>query len=469
MGGIRKAKDNRVGTKFSKNNNMNSKKRYIVTYHDGSISAEDASQILGVAKSKCKEGVAFLETNETPKESDILHFENLGVSTLELDEKQVDNLAKNPNVMAVEEDQEMFAFKNELEEDEQYKDLFLLEADQDVLENDEFASLGDYKEGYKQAFLDIISSFFDAKTLVPKQKETTDGQFTRRIFQNIPWNINLVKAPNAWRKGITGKGVNLAILDTGITKHPDLKISGGVSFIPGSTSYDDLHGHGTHCAGIAAAKNNKIGVVGVAPDVKLFAVKVLGNDGRGMTSWIIAGMEWCVRNKMKVASMSLGGLSGPQVSYATAVKRCQANGVTVVVASGNSYGSRFPWVCAPANSFINNDLLASPISVGAINRNCVIAPFSSRGGQTPAWNQVTCVAPGVAINSTYLKNGYKTMGGTSMACPHVAGLAALIIQRYPTISPLNVKRRIASTCIDLGPGGYDITYGSGLINCDRAV
>ncbi|MBK9271497.1 MAG: S8 family peptidase [Saprospiraceae bacterium] len=449
-------------------------KRYLITYNDGSISSENAASLLGVAKSKCKEGVAFMETESVPGKTDVLHFENLGVSTIELTEDEVLKLQSKEGILAVEEDLEMFAFKEDINEEKQFQELFYGE---EILENgeEEIVKEEGYQNGYKKALLDVFSSLldrsggaqedsFDLKLPVPSPVKP----IIKRP-QPVPWNISMVKAPAAWARGITGKGVKLAILDTGITAHPDLSIAGGVSFIPGSTSFDDRHGHGTHCAGIAAAKNNTIGVVGVAPNASLYAVKVLNDSGSGMSSWIIAGMEWCVRNRIKVASMSLGGASNPSVAYANAIKRCYDHGVVVVIASGNSFGSSFPWVCAPANSIISGVANASPLAVGAVDRASVIAGFSSRGGRVALWNQVGCVAPGVSINSTFLANGYRALSGTSMATPHVAGLAALIVQRYPGITAPNVKRRITTTSRDLGAAGFDITYGFGLINCDLAT
>ncbi len=461
-------------------------KRYLVTYTDGSISTETAVKILGVTKSKCKDGVSFLESESVPSEKDVLHFEALGVSSIELSEEEAENILNNEDVLAVEEDTEMYALNFDENEETQFHELFnnddeLPEEHEYEFENDNFVS------GYNVALKEVFASVLEANTKKQSYAENAFDPSNLKspikpirqlpepilnpivIRQPIPWNISMVKAPAAWARGITGKGVKVAILDTGIARHRDLTISGGVSFIPGSTSYNDLHSHGTHCAGIVAAKNNTIGVVGVAPNVNLYAVKVLGDNGSGQSSWIIAGMEWCIRNGIKVASMSLGGASAPMVAYANAVKRCQDKGVVVVIASGNSFGSNFPWVCAPANSNTPRVPNASPVAVGSIDRRKVISGTSSRGGRTTPWNQVSCVAPGVSINSTVLNNGYGVKSGTSMACPHVAGLAALLFQRYPGISVTNVKRRITTTCEDLGAIGYDLTYGFGLINCDRAT
>lgn len=444
-----------------------------MTYADGGISTDAAVKILGVSKNKCKDGVIFMASETVPTENDVLHFDELGISSLELTAEEAAKLATKDGVLSVEEDMEMFGLNSPADDERQYDELFMnseemVELSRDV-ENVEL-------NAYNKALLDVFSSILEAKENEIKghfRKPEVEDASRNLAFQPIPWHINLVKAPVAWKRGITGRGVNIAILDSGIARHPDLVISGGVSFIPGETSFNDLNGHGTHCAGIAGARNNSLGVVGVAPDARIFAVKVLKELPNGRTSgqagWIISAMEWCIRNKMKVASMSLGSASGPSNTFATAVKRCQDHGVTVVVAAGNSFGTAFPWVCNPANSVIPREPNASPIAVGAVDRNCAIANFSSRGARTSPWNQVFCVAPGVAVNSTYLGNGYRALPGTSMACPHVAGLAALIIQRYPGISPANVKRRIGATCTDLGPRGFDQAFGFGLINCDLAT
>jgi subtilisin len=458
---------------------MNQPKRYLVTYAEGNVTAEKATSLLGIARKKIKDGTEFMATEVTPAKEDVLHFESLGISNLELSTEDASRISQQEGIMAVEEDFEMFALENESDE-QQYNDLFMSSDESfDLTENAEDLTFDD---GYDKALLDVFASVLknnrkksgtEAKTEI----SSLSGGFPvlprpdilPLRLQPIPWNIIMIKAPQAWARGIYGTGIKVAILDTGIANHPDLSVSGGVCFVPGSTSYNDLHSHGTHCAGIVAARNNLFGVVGVAPRAILYAVKVLSDSGSGMSSWIIAGLDWCTRNGIKVASMSLGGTNPPSVAYATAIKRCQDRGVTVVVASGNSYDTSFPWVCSPANSIMPGFPNASPIAVGSVDNRCMIAGSSSRGGQTNIWNQVTCVAPGVRVNSTVPGGGYGLKSGTSMACPHVAGLAALINQRYPGISPINVKRRIATTCTDCGPRGLDATYGYGLINCDLAT
>lgn len=465
----------------------NKEKRYLVTYVEPEISTSKASGILGVSKSDCKDGVSFMETDATPSKKDVLHFKNVGISSIELSDEELSKLSKKKEILAVEEDIEMHVLELTNEEEQaEFLNSTLFEND----ENDGHA----YQEGYHHALVDLFSSML---ILGSKGNISVNGNgngyhtaipfppgsirpiqpFPKLPFppiklpkQPTPWNISMVKAPEAWKRGLKGNGVNVAILDTGIASHTDLSIAGGVSFISGVTSYNDGHSHGTHCAGIVGARNNILGVVGVAPLCNLYAVKVLSDAGSGPSSGVIAGMDWCITNGIQVASMSLGSSSAPSVAYASAVKRCQNNGVTVVVATGNSgLSSSFPYVGAPANSYERGTSKASPIAVGSIDQNSTIAGSSSRGGEHPEWNEVTVVAPGVSIKSTVLNNAYGTKSGTSMACPHVAGLAALIYEQYPGISPVNVERRITSTASDLGGPGYDTPYGYGLINCDRAT
>jgi subtilisin len=474
---------------------MSTQKRYIITYKESYVDEQTASQILGVPTESVKEGKSFMASDSVPNEGDVVHFAEIGASTAELNEEHAEYVRSQEGVLAVEEDLPAYALELDAEQQAQeggagiqtaydagYADA--LEAIYQQQQHHQQYQQQYY--GYGQGFPAFTPPFppqpfpplpfppqpfppLPPRVVLPFPPIHPFPPVFVPLLQPRPWNITRVNAPGAWSRGITGTGIKVGVLDTGIANHPDLVISGGVSMVPGVVSYNDGNSHGTHCAGIIGARNNGIGVVGVAPNCNLYAVKVLSDAGSGMTSWIIAGMDWSLANGMHVISMSLGGENAPSVAYATAVKRLQDRGIIVVIASGNSHLKPFKWVCSPANSIMQAQPNASPIAVGSVDINNVIAASSSRGGQNAFWNQVTVVAPGVSINSTVPGGGYALKSGTSMACPHVAGLAALLKQRFPGINVPAAKAKITSTCMNLGPAGYDQTYGHGLINCNTAT
>jgi hypothetical protein len=287
--------------------------------------------------------------------------------------------------------------------------------------------------------------------------------------QTISWGVDRIDADRAWSTN-TGAGVDVAILDTGIDyDHPDLQanIRGGIYFAgwiidellgkDGSTNpadWNDGHGHGTHCAGIVAAVNNTIGVVGVAPGANLWGVKVLGDDGSGYTSDIVQGLQWCATHGIEVASMSFGG--GGTTSLQNACHAAYDAGVFLVAAAGNDYGG--PVIYPAAYAWVT--------AVSAVGQNpdgsIYLAPFSNVG---PV---IELAAPGVNINSTFKDGGYQTWSGTSMACPHVAGAAALAWASGLN-SPLAVQVRLWNTAEDLGPAGRDPSYGYGLVDAEAAA
>jgi subtilisin family serine protease len=278
--------------------------------------------------------------------------------------------------------------------------------------------------------------------------------------QTLTWNIDRVDAEISW--GIsTGDPVKVGVIDTGIDlNHPDLKanIKGGYNAINPLKSYNDDNGHGTHVAGIIAALNNSIGVVGVGPNIDLYAIKVLNASGSGYLSDVIEGLDWAVANGMQVVNMSLGTSQDVQ-SFHDAILRAYNAGVVIVAAAGNSGGA----VSYPA-------AYPEVIAVSATDQNNQIASFSSRGPE------VDLAAPGVSIYSTYKGQSYATLSGTSMAAPHVTGAAALIIDTKKcdlnldnVCTPTEVQQRLEQTAIDLGDQGKDNLYGSGLVNVYQAL
>jgi subtilisin len=287
-----------------------------------------------------------------------------------------------------------------------------------------------------------------------------------RSSQKTSWGYIDIAADSAHDLGVTGEGVDIAVLDTGVdTRHSDLRIAGGIDctdWWPWSTDYDDDNGHGTHCAGIATAHDNGNGVVGVAPDANLYAVKVLGNSASGFWSDAIQGIDWCISNRIPIISMSLGGDSIPS-ALRDSLQRAVDNGHLVVAAAGNR-GNDGDGDCdernvdAPAR---NRNVLA----VGASTSDGDVATFSSVGRRTEL------TAPGTGIYSTYKGNSYATMSGTSMAAPHVAGVAALVWQAAGYGKPsgdegARVRDVLTSTATEID-GTCD--EGHGLVDAYEAV
>ncbi|MFQ5579948.1 MAG: S8 family serine peptidase [Nitrospiria bacterium] len=293
---------------------------------------------------------------------------------------------------------------------------------------------------------------------------------TALVGQIIPNGIKRIKA----YPGPGGFGINIAIIDTGIAlNHPDLQanIQGNVAFLngngimaPGSAAGNDDNGHGTHVAGIAAAMDNGIDVVGVAPEANLWAVKVLGADGTGQLSDVIAGINYVAENgNIHVANMSLSifdpfpsiGMPSP---LCTAIENATAAGVTFVAAAGN-WG--WPW---PADFFSPGNC-PGVITVSAITDtdglpgglgppSSFLEPDDTFAFFSNGDAAVDIAAPGVDIESTWIV-GQKTISGTSMAAPHVTGAAALYLQANPEATPAEVKAGLIESAFPQhGPEGF---------------
>ena len=277
------------------------------------------------------------------------------------------------------------------------------------------------------------------------------------------WGVKRIGADMAAMQGITGAGVKVAILDTGIdSNHPDLKdnYKGGYNFVyDNNDPYDDSrYGHGTHLAGIIAARDNGTGVVGVAPEASIYALKVLNGGLMGSTTDILAGIEWAITNKMNVINMSFGAQMDSQ-AFRDACDAAFKSGIVLVAAAGNF---NQPIVDNPAG-------FDPVIAVSATAQDDTKAPFSNYGAK------VELSAPGVAVMSTVPGGGYGLMSGTSQAAPHVSGVAALIFSTG--IKDENgdgsladeIRQRLVATATDLGDPGRDVYFGYGLVNAARAV
>jgi len=277
--------------------------------------------------------------------------------------------------------------------------------------------------------------------------------------QIVPTGIRRIGAdvsPAAKIDGIDERvNADIAILDTGIDlTHPDLSVYRNVTFVSGTTTGNDDQGHGTHVAGIAAALDNGIGVVGVAPGARLWAVKVLDSTGSGVMSGLIQGVDYVTEHasEIEVANMSLGGY-GIADSLRMAIQNSVAKGVVFVVAAGNSrfelFGEDYVlggYDCFPAaypevmavSALVDTDGQAggtgASTTSGADDTLAIFSNFSVRlapGNPVSSPGlMIDIAAPGVNIYSTYRGGSYATMNGTSMASPHVAGAAALYVSQY---------------------------------------
>ena len=280
---------------------------------------------------------------------------------------------------------------------------------------------------------------------------------------------------DAYGLAVTGQGVRVAVIDTGIDyTHPDLggcfgpgcKVMGGYDLYNNDADPLDDNGHGTHCAGIAAANGT---LKGVAPGASLYAYKVLNAYGSGAISAIIAGIERAAdpdqdpgtADAVDIISMSLGLPGAPDDPWPLAVDAAVEQGIVVAVSAGNS-GPEYGTVESPG-------VARRAIAVGAADKLDQIASFSSRGPIPgyDGWLKPDILAPGVAITSTYLGGTYASANGTSMAAPHVAGSAALVKQMHPTWAPEQIQASLMNTALDLGLNVH--TQGPGRVQANRAV
>ncbi|WP_051123198.1 S8 family serine peptidase [Paenisporosarcina sp. HGH0030] len=265
------------------------------------------------------------------------------------------------------------------------------------------------------------------------------------------WGIASTRVPSAWDSGFTGKGIKVAVIDSGISPHSDLDIAGGISTVGYTSSYKDDQGHGTHVAGIIGARNNSFGVRGVAYETEIYAVKAFDRNGEAYLSDLIEGIDWSIANGMDIINLSSGTQTSTR-SFLNVVNKAYDSGLLIVAAAGNDGAPNGlgDTVDFPAR-------YASVIGVGAVNSFFERAPFSSTGPE------VEVAAPGVEILSTYLDNQYAYMSGTSMATPYVTGQLALLKQAYPELTNEQLRLVLIEHTKDLGAAGRDPYFGYGFI------
>ncbi|MGG4451228.1 Ig-like domain-containing protein [Brevibacillus porteri] len=269
--------------------------------------------------------------------------------------------------------------------------------------------------------------------------------------QEIPWGIAHIKANQAHEKNYKGQNIKIGIIDTGISNHEDLQVKGGISYVEGKSDFDDEHGHGTAVAGVIAGKDNDVGIVGVAPEAEIYAIRVLDEKGHGAYSSMIQGIEWAIQNDMNIVSISAGGKIDSRALH-DQIKRANQQGILVIASAGNRgmgedtqlYPAKYP----------------ETLSIGAIDQDNQRADFSSVG------SGLDLMAPGVDILSTSLHGDYEQRSGTSLAAPHVAGAAAVIWSKKGGATNREVRDSLVDHATPLGESRF---YGKGLVNLEKAL
>ena len=280
--------------------------------------------------------------------------------------------------------------------------------------------------------------------------------------QSMDWSLVYSSIPETW-KVTEGEDITIAVIDTGLPQHLDIgeNAIGGGNCIPSEDIYD-YNGHQTHCVGIISAKNNEEGFVGVAPKSKCICIKALDKNGSGSFKAVAEAVEMAIGYKPDIISMSLGGRAGSQQLH-DAVKRAHELNIPVVCAAGNSGHMGVGYPAAYEET----------IAVGAFDKNGKIASFSSRG------KEVDWAAPGADIYSTFLENTYASLSGTSMACPFMAGIIALMLSKHKkqykktgkndckTVD--EIKEHLLKYTNDRGTVGKDENWGYGVVDVKKLI
>jgi subtilisin family serine protease len=253
-----------------------------------------------------------------------------------------------------------------------------------------------------------------------------------QMSQSVGWGLIQAGIPDV-HKTNKGAGIKIAVLDTGGTDHQEL--AGNVIDVFDCTGHNDAadrQGHGTHVAGIIAAKDNDFGVLGVAPEAQIYCMKVLDNNGRGGYNTIEAGIKKAMELGVDIINMSLGSSSQPPETFHQVIKEAYDRGIFIVAAAGND-GSRVNW---PAS-------YDEVIAIGAIDENGNLTDFSSRG------TEISVIAPGDNIYSTWLNQGYAVLRGTSQASPFVTGIIALILSTHKSNPDMPPIKTLAELFVEL--------------------
>jgi hypothetical protein len=393
--------------------------RYLITFNEG-VAGEEAQKTLGaqglrVADARDFDGQAA--ALESVGDADALYFPEIGVAVVGGDAArdrsmgmQTEN-ATDSSIASV--DPEYFVFAEDV-----YTEFL-----QNVAGTTEGNTTNEYLRGFLRATEMITKDLQQGSGYSPKQVEEEVQVL------GATWGLNVCKVPPSLRSGV---GIKVAVLDTGMDLgHPDFpgRIAATATFV--GQPVQDLHSHGTHCIGTACGPRTPAGSTpryGIGYRSSIFVGKVLANSGWSVGASILNGMNWAIANRCQVISMSLGGPGGPHPAYTAAGQAALNNGLLIIAAAGNSAAPCF----APANS-------PTIMSVASLTPNLTPSGFSNFG-------KIDIAGPGESVYSSVprpTRYGYKT--GTSMACPHVAGCAALWAESSPSLRGLNLWRRLQSS------------------------
>jgi len=418
--------------------------RYLVLFEQSAVKAgaKALAKAAGVKVSSTADTEAGVFSAEQLEQNESVLFEELGVAVVTAEPDQLQALSASDedqaNILAIEEERVVYALA--------------------AVEVPPASTLSaDYLRGYRDAVLSLTATMEPGSAVMAPAAPLTWDE------TQATWGLQATKVIGSAR---TGKGVRVAVLDTGLDlKHPDFarRSITSESFIAGQEAQDG-HGHGTHCIGTAlgALHPGTLPRYGIAYAGRIFAGKVLSNQGSGADAGILNGIQWAVKNKCRVVSMSLGAAASPGQSFSavfeSAASRAMAAGTLIIAAAGNdsrrSAGLPPRPVSHPANC-------PSIMAVAALDDQLRVASFSN-AGVNPKGGQVDIAGPGVRVLSSWPRPTlYNTINGTSMATPHVAGCAALHAEANPKATAAELWAILTRTAQRLPLLASDV--GSGLV------
>jgi len=422
--------------------------RYLMVTSPGTSSKtiKDVKNISGLNLTSSEDFKNQDITLEAMSEGDGVYFSEIGIAIIDsMDDEQIMNLSEAKSL----------SFGLESAEEEENGAILEPERVVHVLDED----FGSYLQGYKDAINHIASKY--GKGGYPGQEENDELEAgIQALGATYGLKNTKVVVSLPWRQRFTGKNIKVAVLDTGLDlAHPDFagRHIFSRSFVPGET-VQDRNSHGTHCIGTACGPLNPSDAnrdrYGVAYESSIFAGKVLNNAGSGADGWILGGINWAIANKCQVISMSLGAATnapGYSAAYENAAKAALNNGCIIVAAAGNDYSRP---VSHPANC-------PSIMAVAAVDSNNVKAGFSNITFYPPH-GKTDIAGPGVGTFSTVpMPQKYGTKSGTSMATPHVAGIAALWAQSNGLLRGSALWTKLVSSALAIPQPVNHV--GSGLV------